>query len=167
MSSDFFEEDFFDEGDESFTGPEVTDALVAAAESALGLKLPPSYIRLLRLRNGGYIRRRRCYATPYETSWSPDHIAVDVILGIGGSAGIDNAKAGSQVLVEEWGYPNVGCVICDTPSAGHDTVMLDYSSCGTQGAPRVVYVDEDRVPRPLAPTFENFISGLVVCPEGE
>lgn len=69
--------------------------------------------------------------------------------------------------MQEWGYPDIGLVICDTPSGGHDTVMLDYSVSGPQGEPRVVYVDEDRVPRELAPTFEDFISNLSTCPDDD
>jgi len=41
-------------------------------------------------------------------------------------------------------------VICDTPSAGHDTVMLDYTDCAVDGEPAVAYIDEDRVPRRVA-----------------
>ena len=36
--------------------PPLTDAAVAAAEAAIGYKLPPDYLNLLRKQNGGYIR---------------------------------------------------------------------------------------------------------------
>ncbi|MEZ4298872.1 MAG: hypothetical protein R3B70_28240 [Polyangiaceae bacterium] len=42
-------------------------------------------------------------------------------------------------------------------------MMLDYSNCGAQGEPMVVHVDEDRIPVPVAPTFAEFIDGLVDC----
>jgi hypothetical protein len=51
------------------------------------------------------------------------------------------------------------------PSAGHDTVMLDYSTCDTEGEPAVVYIDEDRIPKLLAPSFAEFLGGLYVCGE--
>ncbi|NIK62308.1 SMI1/KNR4 family protein [Kribbella shirazensis] len=159
MNEDFFEPDDF------YTGPRVTDALVAAAEQSLGVKLPSSYLELIRLRNGG-VPRRRCFATPFATSWAHDHIEITAILGIGGHLGIDsNDGHGSRDLVREWDYPDVGLVICDTPSGGHDTVMLDYSEHGHAAEPRVVYVDEDRVPRELAPTFADFVANLAACSE--
>jgi hypothetical protein len=70
-------------------------------------------------------------------------------------------------MINEWGYPPVGVVICATPSGGHDTVMLDYSS-GAE--PSVIYVDEevpgeDRAVHRIAATFEDFLSNLVECPE--
>jgi len=52
-------------------------------------------------------------------------------------------------------------LICDTPSAGHDVVMLDYSVCGPTGEPSVVYVDEGCEPLLLARTFAEFCAGLV------
>lgn len=35
--------------------------------------------------------------------------------------------------------------------------MLDYSDCGPEGDPAVVYIDEDRVPRRVAGSFIEFI----------
>jgi hypothetical protein len=61
----------------------------------------------------------------------------------------------------------VGIVICVTPSGGHDSVMLDYRACGPEGEPTVVYVDEDRVPRQVAESFEEFIVGLINCPSSD
>jgi len=64
-------------------------------------------------------------------------------------------------MIREWGYPAVGIVFCAMPSGGHDAVMLDYSLAGVE--PRVVYVDEDRVPRELATSFAAFMDGLIDC----
>ena len=37
-----------------YTSPLLTEAMVAAAEASLGHTLPESYLRLLRVKNGGY-----------------------------------------------------------------------------------------------------------------
>jgi hypothetical protein len=97
------------------------------------------------------------------TSWAADHIEVAGLRGIGGDWGIDASALGSAAMIREWGYPDIGVVICETPSAGHDTVMLDYSACGPDGEPRVVYVDDDRKVRHLAANFAEFASRLVNC----
>jgi len=131
------------------------EELVAAAELSLGVKLPESYIQLLRMRNGGRpVNRRVC--TPFRTSWSRDGFEIHSIIGIGSSLGIDG-EYGSRYMIAEWDYPDVGIVIASTPSAGHDTVMLDYSK---GGEPSVIYVDEDRVPRAIAPNFAEFLAAL-------
>ncbi|MBM7856491.1 hypothetical protein JOD27_000265 [Lentzea nigeriaca] len=62
-------------------------------------------------------------------------------------------------LIAEWGYPDVGLVICDMPSGGHDALMLEYSEAGPEGEPCVVHVDEDRVPD----SFGRFVANLVSC----
>ena len=66
-------------------------------------------------------------------------------------------------MIEEWGYPGLGVVICDCPSAGHDVVMLDYRFCGPEGEPSVVHVDQegDYEITYLAHSFEAFVRGLV------
>lgn len=92
----------------------------------------------------------------------PHHLEVEVLIGLGYENGIDG-RLGSAYMIAEWDYPNIGLVIFDTPSGGHDTVMLDYSVCGPQGEPRVVYVGEDREPVVVADSFAEFIARLEDC----
>ena len=149
--------------DTYFSGPTVTTELVEAAEQSLGVKLPPSYLALLRERNGG-VPHGCCFPMSIPTSWARDHIEVRAIRGIGGEWGIDATSGlGSADMIREWGYPNVGLVLCHTPSGGHDTVMLDYKSETQDGEPCVVYVDEDRRPQRIAASFQDFIDQLYVC----
>lgn len=153
---------FFEDSD-YYTGPPLNDELIQRAQDVLGYRLPRSYLALLEERNGG-VPKRRCYPTNFETSWAPDHIEISAIRGLGGKWGIDSGFGlGSPDLIAEWGYPEVGLVICDMPSGGHDAVMLDYSEVGQAGEPRVVYVDEDRVPRQIADSFDQFVANLVSC----
>lgn len=142
-----------------YLGPVVSRAALRNAEAKLGHRLPPSYIRLLNEKNGG-VPRRRCFRTFTPTSWAPDHIEIAAIRGIGGDWGIDSDNGlGSADLIAEWDYPDIGIVICDMPSGGHDAVMLDYRG-GAKKEPSVVYVDEDRSIQRLAGTFLEFIDGL-------
>jgi len=144
-----------------FTCPPLKPGMVQAAEAILGFRLPGAYLELLRERNGG-TPRRRFFRTSVATSWAPDHIAISSVRGIGGRWGLDSKDGlGSAEMIAEWGYPGIGVMICDTPSGGHDTVMLDYSVCGRTGEPSVVYVDEDREPLLLARSFAEFCAGLV------
>lgn len=153
----------FFEDEDYFTGPPITSELIQRAETHLGVRLPTAYKDLLSERNGGS-PRRRCFMTEFETSWASDHFEISGLLGVGGEGGIDT-EMGSDYLVREWGYPDIGVVICDTAAAGPDTVMLDYRDCGPSDEPSVAYIDEDRVPRTVAPSFEAFISQLAACPE--
>jgi hypothetical protein len=61
------------------------------------------------------------------------------------------------------GLPALGVYFADTPSAGHDMIALDYRACGPYGEPSVIQVDQEAgyVVTQLAPTFEDFIAGLV------
>jgi len=153
---------FWNEDDES--PKQLTEEMVEKAENKLGYKLPKSFIELMKSRNGGY-PIKTCFPTNKKTSWADDHIAIETISGIGVEYGIDD-EFGSCYLIEEWGYPDIGIVICGCPSAGHDTVMLDYSDCGEKGEPKVVHVDtETKNGAPemtfLAKNFETFIKGLM------
>lgn len=155
-------DDFWDDSD-YFTGPPLTSEALKNAETNLGFKLPEAYIELLRSRNGG-TPRRDCFPTATPTSWAADHIALSGIRGIGGEWGIDSPTLGSEVMIREWGYPRVGVVVGECPSAGHDVVMLDYSLVGPEGEPRIIHVETERDPLEvtvLAPNFAQFINGLV------
>jgi hypothetical protein len=139
-----------------WVGPPLTPELVRRAEELLGVRLPRAYVALLHRQNGGVLRNT-CHPTDFHTDWAADHFAVDVLLGIGHPWGIEH----SADLIAEWDYPEIGVVFGVTPSAGPDTVMLDYSGCGPEGEPAVAYVGDDRVPRRVAGSFEEFLAGLV------
>ncbi|MFC9711454.1 SMI1/KNR4 family protein [Paenibacillus sp. NPDC056933] len=148
---------------ESYVSPPFDEDLIISIEQELGYKLPASYIQLMNTQNGG-IPARTAFPTKAATSWAEDHIAITGILGIGRDKSNTLAgEFGSRFMIEEWGYPDLGIVICDCPSAGHDVVMLDYRFCGPEGEPAVVHVDQedDYEITYLAPHFEAFIRGLV------
>jgi hypothetical protein len=153
----FFKDDAY------FTGPPITDELVSAAEESLGVRLPSSYIDLLKERNGG-VPILRCIRTEAPTSWAPDHIEITAIRGVSGEWGIDaEGGPGSRYLIQEWDYPDIGVVLCQMPSGGHDAVMLDYSRCGPRGEPSVAYIDEDRSVQSIARSFAEFRQRLEPC----
>lgn len=139
------------------------EAMVQSIEQELGYKLPASYIQLMNTQNGG-VPTRTTFPTQENTSWAEDHIAITSISGIGRDKMYSlGGELGSRFMIENWGYPDLGIVICDCPSAGHDVVMLDYRFCGPEGEPCVVHVDQesDYEITYLAPNFEVFIRGLL------
>jgi hypothetical protein len=149
-----------------YTGPALTRAAVEAAERELGVALPESYVLTLERCNGGLVLKP-VFRTPFGTTWAEDHFEVNALLGIGGPCGIDSTSdASSDYLISEWEYPEIGIVLAGTPSGGHDTVMLDYRNA-EPGRPSVVYVDEDRIPRKIADSFEEFAEGLTADPGTE
>ncbi|MFD0621314.1 SMI1/KNR4 family protein [Paenibacillus sp. GCM10027629] len=158
--------DFWDDSEyarKSYLSEPPTDALIASIEEELGYKLPASYIALMKQQNGG-IPKNTCFRAEESTSWAEDHIAITGIMGIGREKSYSLCgDLGSGFMIEEWGYPDIGVVICDCPSAGHDVVMLDYRACGRDGEPEVIHVDQedDYEITFLAENFEAFISGLV------
>src|SRR5262245_16445597 len=155
------EDDFFD-GSEYYTGPPLTEAMVADVERSLGYRLPQSYLRLLRAKNGG-APKRPCHPTG-GTGWSDNHVRVTSIVAIGGRWGIDSEEFGTRHMIRTGGFPEIGIIVGWTPTAGHDAIMLDYSECGPRGEPRVVHVDaESGESEILAPNFEAFLRGLVDC----
>ncbi|CAH1220480.1 hypothetical protein PAECIP111892_04848 [Paenibacillus auburnensis] len=140
-----------------------SDQLIASVEEELGYKLPASYIALMKQHNGG-VPYNTCFPTEEATSWADDHVAITGIMGIGRDKQYSLCgELGSPFMIEEWGYPDIGVVICDCPSAGHDVIMLDYRYCGKDGEPEVIHVDQedDYEITYLAPDFETFIRGLV------
>lgn len=120
-----------------------TDELIADVEKELGYKLPASYIWLMKQHNGG-IPFNTCFPTDSPTNWAEDHIAITGIYGIGREKDYSLCgEIGSQFMIDEWGYPEIGVAICDCPSAGHDMIFLDYRECGPFGEPKVVHIDQE------------------------
>lgn len=151
---------YFDAEEEGICPP-LKPAMIRAAEKTLGYRLHAAYLELLQTCNGGYLQRS-VFPTTLCPRWADDHVAFEVVMGIGGEEGIDG-DVGSQYLIKEWSYPDVGVVIsCDGPTA----FLLDYSQCGKQGEPRVIWVDvETGKKKPpyvavLAPDFATFLKQL-------
>ncbi|MFB9279802.1 SMI1/KNR4 family protein [Cohnella cellulosilytica] len=152
-----------DYADKSYVEAPPTDETIASIEEELGYKLPADYIWLMQQQNGG-IPVNTCFPTAIPTSWAEDHVAITGIMGIGREKMYSLCgELGSKFMQEEWGYPDIGVVLCDCPSAGHDVIMLDYRACGRDGEPAVVHVDQEANYRItfLAPSFATFIVGLV------
>ena len=163
ITADFFEDfdfsDFWVDSDyalEEYVRPPPSDELIKQAEEKLGYKLPESYIWLMNRHNGG-IPRNTCHPMTEKTSWSHNHIEITAIYAV------DSLVEATDNAVGMWEYPDIGVVICDCPSAGHDYIFLDYRDCSKDGEPKVVHVDQewDYKITIVADNFESFIRGLV------
>ncbi|MDO8330674.1 MAG: SMI1/KNR4 family protein [Fluviicoccus sp.] len=137
----------------------LTIEMVRHAEKKLGYKLPESYLRVLRMRNGGYVTPVS-FDTGYEIPGQGRFIVLPELFGIGYREAIDG-EYGSSYFIKEWGYPDIGVVIS---SEGHTAIMLDYSECGPTGEPAVTFVDVEWSDGPhtvrVADTFEDFFLRL-------
>ncbi|MHA6531699.1 Imm51 family immunity protein [Paenibacillus sp. BAC0078] len=158
--------DFWEDSDyalNSYVSDPPTDELIASVEQELGYKLPAFYLGMMKQHNGG-VPNNTCFPTEEATSWAEDHVAITGIMGIGREKSYSLCgDLGSRFMIEEWGYPDIGVVFGDCPSAGHDVIMLDYRACGRDGEPAVIHVDQeaDYEITFLAKDFESFVRGLV------
>lgn len=158
--------DFWNDSDYSaskYTEPAPSEELIVQIEAEFGYRLPDAYVELMRLRNGGCVERC-CYPMEEPTCWAEDHIAITGFYAIGRTATYSLCgDLGAAFMRDEWGYPDIGIGIANTPSAGHEMIMLDYRACGPQGEPRVVHVDQeaDYAITEVAPDFATFVRGLV------
>lgn len=131
----------------------LTDEMVKKAEELLDIKLPISYINILKQQNGGYIKFN-AYPTKIPNSWAEDHVNVDHILGIGW--GMDKGILESEYLIQEWELPNNVVLISGD---GHSWIALDYRI--KMPEPPVIFIDtEEEMIIELAPNFEAFLNGL-------
>lgn len=138
--------------------------MIAEAEEKLGCTLPKSYITLMKSRNGG---------KPLKNFWIGEdvggnceyHIGLGVFFSIG-SEKQDSlfGKFGNEFWHEEWEYPrDVGVMIGDTISGGHEIIYLDYRECGRHGEPKVsiCFQESDYEIVTLANNFEEFVENLI------
>jgi hypothetical protein len=145
------------EGDQP--NPELTEEMVVSAQKLLGYKLPETYLNVLKELNGGYLHKFT-FELVEKIEGQGESVCMLDIFGIGYEGGIDG-EYGSRYLIKEWDYPNIGIVIS---SEGHTAIMLDYSTCGTEGEPTVVFVDVEWNDGPrttlIARNFSEFYSSL-------
>ena len=136
-------------------------------EAELGYRLPEAYKALMQLHNGG-ILARNSYPNPLCRDWTTAAFSVESIYGVDRSKPYSLCGSrGSKFWIEEWRYPEIGIVIADTISAGHQMIFLDYSDCGADGEPCVMSVDQESNYEVsyVADNFAEFIRGLVPADE--
>ena len=147
----------------NYEGPPLTEDMVTAAERELKVKLPTTYLDLLRVCNGGYTRDA-VIRTSQPTGYAENHVPVDVIFGIPAIGDRGRFGTGQGILVtaymtEEWGLPD-GLVLIN--GDGHWWIALDYRRSGPAGPPTIVWIDVERgEDLQLAETFESFLVGLI------
>lgn len=132
------------------------DEMLKSIEEELGYKLPASYVELMREHNGGILNRG-------VLEIGDTYTVVSALYGIGREKSYSlGGSHSTKFWVEEWEYPNIGIAIADTESAGHEMIFLDYTECGPEGEPRVVYIDQewDYKTIVVAENFEEFINKL-------
>lgn len=154
--SEFWEK--CDYAKEAYIGKVPTDKEIEEIQEELGYKLPSSYIELIKNQNGGIPVFNVFYIDDYE-------------IYITGIYGIDKEKQyslcgemGNGFWISEWEYPDIGIVVADTISGGHNMIFLDYRECGKDGEPKVACVNQesDYSIIILAENFEKFIKGLTM-----
>lgn len=158
-AADFWERSPF--GELAYMEAPATPEIVAGVERELQYKLPAAYIALAQDQNGGTPKRTN-HRTKQKTSWAKDHVAITGIFGIGRVKPCSLCgERGSRHWIGQ-GYPAIGVYFADCPSAGSDLLCLDYRTCGPEGEPKVVHVDQSRKYKvtPVADNFEAFIRGL-------
>lgn len=119
-------------------------------EETLGVKLPDSYIELMKLHNGGDL----AYSILHSGRVPDGEVEIENIRGIDLEEGIIE----SNYLVEEWEMEK-GLIIIS--GDGNYWLALDYRNyAGNE--PAVVYIEEDaeNKPKQVAKTFELFLKKL-------
>jgi hypothetical protein len=136
--------------------PPLTDEVIHEVEDKLGVKLPESYLEVMRARNGGLLRFAR-YLAPTGYDWKC--IGVEKFEAISFDT-IFKSTWNSKILSEIWGIPLKLVVLS---SDGHRHVALDYRSSPPDSAPSVIFLDDVEPDKVfwLAPNFETFVDSLL------
>ncbi|MGG3890702.1 SMI1/KNR4 family protein [Metabacillus fastidiosus] len=143
---------FWHLGDEEF-GPPLTDLTIQEAEKELGVKLPHSYIELLRVKNGGMLNYPYFFIGQDKARTSMDNMnGIEREVGILKSAKWTNTHELPQNLIVLW-------------TDVHSWIVLDYRD--TVQEPPVVYFYEDYLTEhmewksvQIASNFDEFLSKL-------
>jgi len=144
-------------GSNYYRHPALTEEMVSMAEQQLDVRLPPEYIALLRIQNGGYTQG---FAFPMNrpTGWAHDHVPLRDLAGIVVDPEIRTAQNILQTayMTAEWGLPPAQVLLSGD---GDWWITLDYRQ---SFSPSVAWLDVERSEDiAIAPSFAAFIAGLV------
>lgn len=129
--------------------PEITNEEIEKVEKLLGVKLPASYVNLMREKNGGTLSYNIFPSKKVED----DFLMLDYLLGIGMEDGIGE----TPYMIEEWELPSDIILLSGD---GHSWVVLDYRNYSGDNPP-ISFIDvEVNKDIKIANSFEEFISKL-------
>lgn len=129
--------------------PEVSNEEIEKVEKLLGVKLPASYVNLMREKNGGTLSYNIFPSKKVED----DFLMLDYLLGIGMEDGIGE----TPYMIEEWELPSDIILLSGD---GHSWVVLDYRNYSGDNPP-ISFIDvEVNKDIKIANSFEEFISKL-------
>jgi hypothetical protein len=133
--------------------PKLTEQAVSEAEAQLGVKLPESYLVLLRRQNGGYLR----------ATWPASYSRM--LRGIGPnvpSITLDQDAWRPRNLGQASWVPRKAELLIPFDGDEHWSMCFDYRKRGPQGEPSITFVDsEGQEEEPVAQSFAAFLAGLV------
>ena len=131
----------------------ITEQWVQTAEEKFNVKLPESYIQLLKEQNGGYITKNAIY-TGIPTSSGDDFAVIEYIWGIGK----ENSILETYKLVERFDLPDNIVLFSGT---GEDWFAFDYRY--EKENPPILFLDyEMGLIMEIAPNFQSFLDSLYV-----
>lgn len=135
----------------------------ARTEAGLGVKLPAELFAVLRVRNGGQLRRTSLKLTPEgRKKYGRKRYSFKRLAGVHPTEG-DGLTQQTATAREEWQLPEG---LIPLGGNGHTWCCLDYRVSGPTGEPCVSHIDlEGEQEFVLAPTFAEFISNLVRDPD--
>ncbi|MFF2288694.1 SMI1/KNR4 family protein [Peribacillus butanolivorans] len=139
--------EIWDQNEDGSSKP-VTDSEIAEFEEQLNIKLPSTYLELLRIQNGGYITYNA-----FKNDTLENGIMIDHIYGIGGELSILD----STYLIKEWELPEKLVLFAGD---GHTWFAMDYRK--TDENPPIIYIEVDEEIIDIASGFKTFLQGLYV-----
>jgi len=131
--------------------------MIREAEQQLGVKLPETFLTLLRIQNGGYTKGF-VFPMTTKTTWADDHVPLNELFGIVLDKTLSTAHniMESSYMTSEWGLPKKQVLLTGD---GHWFITLDYR----QGEiPTIRWIDSEcGEDIHIADSFDEFYASLV------
>lgn len=146
-------------GANDYTLEDLVQDDIILAEKHFNVKLPKSYIDLLKIKNGGTLQYN---ALPFKQNHEEDdnYIIIEYLFGIKQGEGIFQTK----YFVEEWKIERENIIILS--GDGHEWLALDYNESSSN--PSVIYIfsEENEFIR-LFDSFDEMLDNLYIYEEEE
>lgn len=142
---------------------EVNDTLVSQVEQALGVKLPESYIALMKKWNGGGLPEEYQILIGNDIPENLEYYLGDGFWALNAIAGISSNKNNHAGIIyatqtaREWGVPDK---VVALDGDAHTWVALDYRS--NMNEPKVIFIETDNfLSFDIATNFQALIDQII------